>query len=175
MTMLMTAAVLAAGLAMPAGASAAPPQVPQTEGHFHQGELGEKYLLIEQRLKCNCGCGLDVHSCQFQMQCGTSPVWSARIRESLERGMTQEEIEAAFVAEYGPSVLMAPPAEGFNLVGYLLPSFAIVAAGALIGLFVIRRRPGREAPAPVTELSEEAEARLREEMRRIEEAESPDW
>ena len=44
-------------------------------GHYHEGELGEKWLILESSLKCDCGCGLDVHSCQFQMQCGTSPVW----------------------------------------------------------------------------------------------------
>jgi cytochrome c-type biogenesis protein CcmH/NrfF len=164
-----------------AAALAAPTPVPtevqaQTSaGHYHEGELGAKYLLIEQELKCNCGCGLDVHSCQYQMQCGTSPVWSARIRQQLEQGLDEETIKAGFVAEFGPTVLMAPPAEGFNLVGYLLPAFAIVSAGMLVGL-VIRGGAGRrEILDPVEVVSDEDEARLAAELRKLEEAESPDW
>ena len=90
--------------------AAALAQIQQSEGHYHEGEMGEKYLYIESRLQCNCGCNLDVHSCQFQMQCGTSPAWSERIRLDLEKGLSVEAIEASFVADFGPTVLMSPPA-----------------------------------------------------------------
>ncbi len=171
----LTAAVLASATASPGATAAVLAQIQQSEGHYHEGELGEKYLYVESRLKCDCGCGLDVHSCQYQMQCGTSPAWSARIRRDLEAGMSVEAIEASFVAEFGPTVLMAPPAEGFNLLGYLLPAMAIVTAGMMVGL-VIRGGAGRrQEVAPVQELSEADQARLAEELRKLEEAESPDW
>ena len=144
-------------------------------GHFHNGELGDLALLIERNLKCNCGCGLDVHSCQFQMQCGTSPVWSERIRQSLAAGETPEAIEAGFVADFGTAVLMSPPAEGFNLVGYLLPSVAIITAGMFIGLFLRGRAGGRERPEPVTELDDEDAERLQAALRTLDETEGPDW
>lgn len=170
-----TAAVLASTAASPDASAAMLAQIQQSEGHYHEGELGEKYLFLESRLKCNCGCGLDVHSCQYQMQCGTSPAWSARIRRDLEAGMSVEAIEASFVSEFGTSVLMAPPAEGFNLLGYLLPAVAIVTAGMMVGL-VIRGGTGRRQEiAPVQELSDTDQARLAEELRRLEQAESPDW
>ena len=169
---------VAATLAIPVGTPVTPAlvaQIQQSEGHYHEGELGQKFLLIEQSLKCNCGCGLDVHSCQFQMQCGTSPAWSERIRKDLEAGLTPEAIQASFVAEYGPTVLMAPPAEGFNLLGYLLPAFAIVTAGAAV-LVVIRAGRGKGAEvARVDEVSDEEQARLAAELRKLEEADSPDW
>ncbi len=172
---LAAAAALMSPAVAPGPARLAPAQIQQSEGHYHEGELGEKYLYVESRLKCNCGCGLDVHSCQFQMQCGTSPVWSARIRRDLEAGMSVEAIEASFVAEFGPTVLMAPPAEGFNLLGYLMPAIAIVTAGMMVGL-VIRGGAGRKQDvAPVRELSDQDEARLAEELRRLEESETPDW
>lgn len=142
--------------------------------HFHEGELGEKLMVVETALKCDCGCGLDVHSCQFQMQCGTSPVWSLRIRRSLEAGESVEAIQASFVADYGTRVLMLPPAEGFNLLGYFLPMLAIVAAGALVGM-VARGGSTREAIAPVGELSEAERERLEAAMRKLDEDESPDW
>ena len=52
---------------------------------YHEGELGAKALVLERNLKCNCSCRQDVHSCQFQMQCGVSPGWSQRIRVDAER------------------------------------------------------------------------------------------
>lgn len=145
-----------------------------TGGHYHEGELGEKLLLVERALKCNCGCGLDVHSCQFQMQCGVSPGWTARIRASLEAGEDVETIKAGFVAEFGPTVLMAPPPEGFNLVGYLLPAFAIVAAGMLVGL-IVRGGADQRTLAPVESLTDEQADRLRAAMKKLDETESPDW
>ena len=170
--------VAAATLALPA-ATATPAlyaQIQQAEGHYHEGELGEKYLLIEGNLRCDCGCNLDVHSCQFQMQCGTSPVWSERIRTELQQGRSIEAIEAGFVADFGPTVLMSPPAEGFNMVGYLLPALAMVTAGMLVGLLIrggargdgLQTVPSREASADEEDL-------IRDAMRKMDEAESPDW
>lgn len=195
MTRLLITAALSAALAVPAGAQmsaegqvpAAPAQTAQAltpvpdslklVGHFHTGSLGQKYLLIEQSLRCNCGCGLDVHSCQFQMQCGTSPEWSRYIREQLNAGQTPDVITASFVSDFGGTVLMAPPATGFNLVGYFLPAFAILVAGTLVGL-AIRGGAGRQ-PEPVRvspeDLSPEDRAKLAAELKRMEQAESPDW
>jgi hypothetical protein len=143
-------------------------------GHYHEGEVGEKLLVLESNFKCGCGCGLDVHTCQFQMQCGTAPVWSQRIRESLERGETVEAIEASFVADFGKTVLLLPPAEGFNLVGYFLPAFAILTAGMLIGLLT-RGGMRREDLVPVENLTDDEAANLREAMKQLDELERPDW
>lgn len=143
-------------------------------GHYHDGELGEKLLALESGLKCNCGCGLDLHSCQFQMQCGVSPMWSKRIRDALEGGEAVEAIEAGFVADFGTAVLLAPPPEGFNLVGYLLPLAAILGTGMLLGLLATGGATSG-ARVPVSEPSDEDVRRLREELRKLDEAESPDW
>jgi cytochrome c-type biogenesis protein CcmH/NrfF len=168
----------AATLAIPANMPVMPvlvAQVQQSAGHYHEGELGQTYLEVEQSLKCNCGCGLDVHSCQFQMQCGTSPVWSQQIRADLEKGMTPEAIQASFVAEYGPTVLMSPPPEGFNLVGYLLPSFALIGAGMVVLLLIRKGSAGQMEVARVEEVSDEEQARLNAALRSLEQDESPDW
>ena len=143
-------------------------------GHYHEGERGEKLMILETALKCNCGCGLDVHSCQFQMQCGTSPVWSQRIRESLEAGESVDAIRASFVAQFGTEVLMLPPAEGFNLLGYLLPALAIVTAGMFVGV-IARGNATRQKLIPVQELSTDEEEKLRAALERLDAEESPDW
>lgn len=144
-------------------------------GHDHSGPDSDALLRIEQRLRCTCGCGLDPHTCQFQMQCGTSPVWSERIMAELERGREEEVILAGFVSDFGSRVLMAPPAEGFNWLGYLLPWAAVLAAGSAIGAYFWRRETPDPAPAGEgREVSPEEWARLREQIRRIEEEEFPE-
>jgi cytochrome c-type biogenesis protein CcmH/NrfF len=142
--------------------------------HYHEGLTGEQALVLERNLRCTCGCGLDTHSCQFQMQCGVSPGWSQRILRELEAGRTPEEVQAGFVADYGTQVLMAPPPEGFNLVGYLLPAAMILAAGALITV-VARGNMRRAGPTPIPQVSDEDAERLRAEWQKLDEAESPDW
>lgn len=143
-------------------------------GHYHEGELGEKLMILESALKCDCGCGLDVHSCQFQMQCGTSPVWSQRIRQALEAGQSVDAIQASFVADYGTEVLMLPPPQGFNLLGYFLPAVAILSAGMLVGM-VARGRATHAALGPIERLSADEEAKLQAAMASLDESESPDW
>ncbi|MGD8872936.1 MAG: cytochrome c-type biogenesis protein CcmH [Gemmatimonadota bacterium] len=144
-------------------------------GHYHVGEIGQKWLEVEQSIRCNCSCNLDVHTCQFQMQCDTSPGWSKRMYQELEAGETIEAIQAGFVADFGGTALMSPPAEGFNLVGYFLPSIAIVTAGMLIGLIVRARAGTRDHTAPLRELNEDDALKLRDALRKLDEAEGPDW
>ena len=178
-TLLVAAALALAWAAPLAAQSTGPrhdgydPSAPIGE-HFHEGELGEKLLVLERAIKCQCSCGLDLHSCQYQMQCGYSPGWSQRIRQELEAGSDMETIQAGFVADFGTQVLMSPPAEGFNLVGYLLPALAIVTAGMLVGLLA-RGGTSKRTLAPVESFSDEDEERLRTELRKLEETESPDW
>jgi len=170
------ATTFAMALAAPVYAqTAAYSAAPTPGGHYHEGEIGEKLLMVEHALRCNCSCGLDVHSCQFQMQCGTSPGWTQRIMTQLQAGESEDAILAGFVADFGGTVLMSPPPEGFNLVGYFLPAVAIVTAGMLIGMFA-KGRPGlRPAPVSDLDLADEDAERLRAELRHLDETEGPDW
>jgi cytochrome c-type biogenesis protein CcmH/NrfF len=143
--------------------------------HNHEGDFGEELRVLEQSLRCSCGCTLDLHTCQLNMQCGVSPRWSARILQLLEGGETDEAILDEFVAEYGKAVLIAPPLEGFNWVGYLTPAMALVMGGALVGL-VLRRSIRSRQPQPVEAVSEGEWERLQSEIRKIEEEEAAsDW
>jgi cytochrome c-type biogenesis protein CcmH/NrfF len=90
----------------------------------------------------------------------------------VERNMTGEEIIAAFVTKYGEQALMAPPKEGFNWAGYLLPGVAITIAGAVIAWVLVRRQraPATVAAGPqdTTDLSADEDARLRDALDRLE-------
>ncbi len=60
------------------------------------------------------------------------------VREKLAEGQRDEEIKGFFVQRYGPSVLMAPPLQGFHLVAWVVPPAAVLLA--LGGLLLVLRR-----------------------------------
>jgi len=103
---------------------------------------------LEHRIRCQCGCTLDVFTCRTtDFSCQVSPAMHRDIMSLVDGGYDAREILGAFVNVYGDQALMAPPREGFNIVGYVLPSIAI-AIGAVL-LVVMMRRWKRE-PAVVS-------------------------
>lgn len=109
----------------------------------------EYVVAIEQKLKCTCGCNLSVYTCRTtDFTCATSPEMHQRVVALYQQHQTAEQILAAFVAEHGETVLMAPPRTGFNLAAYFVPGtvIAVVASGFLA--YVVRRsRVAAVAPA----------------------------
>ncbi|MGH9262056.1 MAG: cytochrome c-type biogenesis protein, partial [Acidimicrobiales bacterium] len=101
---------------------------------------------IEKRLHCTCGCNLDVYTCRTtDFTCAVSPEMHRQVLALADRGMSADEIVNDFVERHGVAILMAPPARGFNLAGYLVPSIVILVAAAV--LFVVLRRWTRARPA----------------------------
>ncbi len=95
---------------------------------------------VEHRLKCQCGCNLDVFTCRTtDFTCGTSPRMHRHVMALHAAGKDAQGIVDAFVAEYGEQVLMAPKPEGFNWAGYLLPGVLILGGGGVLAT-VLRRR-----------------------------------
>src|SRR5439155_9368740 len=75
---------------------------------------------LEHRLKCNCGCNLDIYTCRTtDFTCTYSPALHREVLALRRAGKSPDEVVAAFVAKYGEQILMAPKPEGFNLAGYL--------------------------------------------------------
>lgn len=108
---------------------------------------------FEHRIKCQCGCVLDVFTCRTtDFSCPVSPAMHADVVSLVNGGYNAAEILGAFQGVYGERVLMAPLKRGFNLLGYIVP-FAVLAAGAA-GVGVLIRRWRARAPsaqfAPVT-------------------------
>jgi len=98
---------------------------------------------VEERLACQCGCGLTVHSCNH-LQCSFAVPVREDIAKSLASGQSEDQIVVRYVQEYGEKVLSAPTREGFNLLAWWGPYVALV-AGGLVLLFTIRRM-NREQP-----------------------------
>lgn len=146
-------------------ASQAEPPGSAVAGHNHEGTEGANWLRLEKMIRCQCGCNLDLHTCQNQMQCGESPVWSQRILMELRQGRSDDEIVSDFVDEFGEVVLMAPPARGFNLLAWVLPVGALLTTGLVIGLAL--RRTSGPAAVPADGVSPEGWAKIEEELKKL--------
>ena len=100
---------------------------------------------LEHRIRCMCGCTLDVYTCRTtDFSCAVSPAMHRDISTLVEGGHGANEIIDAFVGRYGERVLMSPVKRGFNWVGYVTP-FVALGAGALVVGALARRWSARAA------------------------------
>jgi cytochrome c-type biogenesis protein CcmH len=125
---------------------------------------------LEHRIRCQCGCTLDVYTCRTtDFSCQVSPAMHRDIMALVAGGYTEVEILEGFVDVYGERALMAPPKTGFNLLGYIVPGIAI-ALGAIVLAVIIRgwrKAPQSGAPVPVVHGVPDASA---DELRRLDAA-----
>ncbi|SRR6266508_1316503 len=123
--------------------------------------------LIEKRLRCSCGCGLDIYTCRTtDFNCTYSPALHRQVVALAQQGKTAQDIIDAFVAEYGQQALMAPPKRGFNLAAYFVPSLVVLVAGGF--LFRALRRWTRSVAAADVAAPTPAELeRLQHELERF--------
>jgi len=142
------------------------PSLPPTTA----GDNDAAIQAIEKRLKCTCGCGLDLYTCRTtDFSCPVSPGLHSRVIALSEAGMTAEQIIADFVREYGVVMLMAPPARGFNLTAYWLPGLAILGTGTALVFTILRwtrsARPAEAVPSDAETPATKAELeRLRHDL-----------
>ena len=125
---------------------------------------------LEHKIKCQCGCTLDVYTCRTtDFSCQVSPAMHRDVVALVEGGYSAQEIIDAFTNAYGEQVLMSPKAEGFNLLGWTLPFVAL--AGAIVGVAALIRRWGsRAAAAPAGTYAAPTVDASPEELRRLEAA-----
>jgi cytochrome c-type biogenesis protein CcmH len=82
----------------------------------------------------------------------------------IDAGDSKGEIRDALVDEYGSRILAAPPAEGFDLLAWVLPIAGALAGALLLGVAAWRwSRGGTPAPEPAR-LDPELERRLDREL-----------
>lgn len=94
---------------------------------------------LEHRIRCQCGCTLDVYTCRTtDFSCQVSPSMHRDVMALVEGGYGAQEIIDAFVHVYGERVLMAPKKTGFNLVGWWTPAIALAAGAVGIGALIRR-------------------------------------
>src|SRR5213594_2240423 len=149
-----------------------PQRAGRAQAPITAGDNDARIQAVEKKLRCSCGCGLDIYTCRTtDFQCTYSPGLHKEVLRLTGQGKTAQQVIDEFVAQYGQAALMAPPKRGFNLAGYFVPSIAIIAAAAI--LVRALRRWTREAAAvpvrttlPPTATPEELE-RLQRELDRL--------
>jgi cytochrome c-type biogenesis protein CcmH len=104
---------------------------------------------LEHRIRCQCGCTLDVYTCRTtDFSCQVSPAMHRDVMSLVDGGYDAAEILEAFVEVYGERALMAPTKEGFNMLAWVLPGTAIAAGAVVVGAIIRRwHRAGTAAPA----------------------------
>jgi cytochrome c-type biogenesis protein CcmH len=70
------------------------------------------------------------------------------IRQLIAQGKTRQQIEDDLVTQYGPAVLARPPADGVNVLVYIVPPLVLLLGLATLAVFVPKwRRRARQSEA----------------------------
>ena len=133
-------------------------------------------MAIEHKIRCTCGCNLDVYTCRTtDFTCTTSPAMHQLVLARLDSGMTEAEVLDAFQKQYGEMIFMAPPKRGFNWAAYVMPFVGLgVGIGLVVGLVKrwAKAAPRASAPAaaavPEAGATPEEMAKLKEELEKFE-------
>jgi cytochrome c-type biogenesis protein CcmH len=89
------------------------------------------------------------------------------IARDISAGKSECRIKDELVANYGDSILAAPPSRGFGLLAWWVPLGGIVLAAAVVGLAAWRWSRAREAEsAHAVAVDPALERRLDDELRR---------
>lgn len=132
--------------AAPVGAQSTPAADAAPGGHITKEVVYDRLIT---NLMCLCGCKTTLKTCPH-VNCDFAIPRKKEILAMLDQGADYDKVVAAMVGRFGERILPAPTAEGFNLVGYILPFVAILAVGALLARLAAQwARRGQET-APIT-------------------------
>ena len=109
------------------------------------GDDTARFNNLGHRMMCTCGCGQVLLECNH-VGCQTSEKMRNELIAAINRGDNDDLILQGFVQNYGPTVIAAPTATGFNRVAWIMP-FAALAAGMAFVVFVVRAWKNKPAPA----------------------------
>lgn len=121
-------------------------------------------------MKCMCGgCEDSAGQCShpggsFSGPCETARGMQKDLDDRVAKNQSDDEIMAAYVTQYGPTILIEPPKKGFDLLAWvmpvLLPILALIAVWFVVGNW---RKKAQLAPAGGPPVDAEFLARARSE------------
>lgn len=103
-----------------------------------------RFQKLGHKLMCVCSCNQILLECNH-VGCTTSTRMRDELAEATDRGDNDDLTLQSFVQKYGPTVMAAPTAAGFNIVAWIMP-FAVLLAGTILAVYVVRT--WRERPIP---------------------------
>jgi cytochrome c-type biogenesis protein CcmH len=105
-----------------------------------------RFEKLGHQIMCSCGCNELLLECNH-VGCPLSDGMRQELKAGVDRGDSTSVIFAAFVEKYGPTALAAPPAQGFNIVAWIMP-FAALVLGVGGTALLIRKWRLRTVPMP---------------------------
>jgi cytochrome c-type biogenesis protein CcmH/NrfF len=109
------------------------------------GDDTARFKDLGHRMMCTCGCGQVLLECNH-VGCQSSDKMRNELLVALDRGDNDDLILQGFVQNYGPTVIAAPTATGFNRVAWIMP-FVALAFGMAFVVFVVRAWKNKPTPA----------------------------
>src|SRR5579862_1599971 len=114
------------------------------------GDEPARFNSLGHKLMCVCGCSQVLLECNH-VGCTYSDRMRGELMAGLDRGENDDLTLQDFVQKYGPTVLAAPTATGFNRVAWIMPFLALV-LGLLTTISIVmawKKRPALAAPGGV--------------------------
>jgi cytochrome c-type biogenesis protein CcmF len=130
-----------------------------------QGTVDKAALLrdLEGEILCVCGgCKRPMDDCPMEPNCHGLEPQREKLKAYVDRGMTREQVLAAFAADYGTQAVLARPIDkGFNRLAWFVP-YAVGVLSALGAVVIARRwsRRDRRAEAESVDLAAPQDAEL---------------
>ena len=104
-----------------------------------------RFNKLGHSMMCICGCGQILLECNH-VGCPSSEKMRNELIAALDRGDNNDLIMQGFVQNYGPTVIAAPTASGFNRVAWIMP-FVALALGMAFVVVVVRSWRNKPTPA----------------------------
>jgi cytochrome c-type biogenesis protein CcmH/NrfF len=110
-----------------------------------RGDSARKPTLeaLGNEVQCTCGCVAPLNQCPH-IDCAEKAEMQAFIKKEIAEGKDETAILQDLSIRYGVQVLSAPPAHGFNLAVWILPSVGLLAG---LGIVVVIVRRWKREPA----------------------------
>ena len=109
------------------------------------GDNSARFKDLGHRMMCVCGCNQILLECNH-VGCTYSDKMRDQLQAGLDKGDNDDLILQGFVQDYGPTVIAAPTATGFNRVAWIMPFVALVFGIAFV-IYVVRSWKNRPTPA----------------------------
>jgi cytochrome c-type biogenesis protein CcmH len=118
------------------------------------GSLDSRALAVGATVRCPiCQQGIPLNDVANPQ----ADAMRAKIHDELRQGLSESQVRQYLVAQYGPSILLAPPQQGFDALVWFVP--LLVVASCAVGLLLSIRRwstplsratatPGADGPWP---------------------------
>ena len=130
---------------------------------FLHAQNSDRAKRIGSELMCMCGCNEVLTQCNH-VGCKVSGAMIKELDQRVQTAGSDDLILQSFVQEFGTKVLASPPAQGFNLLAWIIPGLAFAMGFSLVVVVIRQWRHVELAPAGGPPVSSEELERARHQI-----------